>query len=213
MQQMPPTRLQQQTNLSVETPYQGAEEHTDYTHLIEGDLAPVGRVHLVHLGPQVGDQRDNHILAEMDADANMGAQKLRVQSRRGPFKRSGGRSRVMDRSAHVAYRRRGRALEITVTRGVTAHEMETLIGKVGAHRLATHGSFLYFIKGNSRKKVGSLDRVDLSKLRDKIHECLTKYRVCGLMIQDTKERGALHKAYSHGMEMKENYRAADFGSK
>ena len=197
----------------VETPYQGAEGHTSYTHLIEGDLAPVGRVHLVHIGPHVGDQRDDHILAEMDADANMGAQKLREQSRRGPFKRSEGRSRVMDKSAHVAYRRRGRTLEITISRGVTTYEMETLIGKLGAHRLATHGSFLYIIKGNSRKKIGTLDRVDLNKLRDKIYECLDKYSTAGLLIQDTAERGALHKAYSHGMEMKENYRSADFGSK
>ena len=210
---MPVSRLQQQTDLTVETPYQGATTHTDYTHLIEGDLAPVGRVHLVHLGPHVGDQRDNHILAEMDADANMGAQKLREQSRRGPFKRLGGRSRVMDKSAHVAYRRRGRALEITISRGITDYEMDTLIGKLGAHRLATHGSFLYIIKGNSRKKIGLLDRVDLNKLRDQIHECLGKYSTAGLLVQDTAERGALHKAYSHGMEMKENYRSADFGSK
>ena len=214
MQQMPPTQLQQQTNLSVETPYQGADGsgHTSYTHLIKGDLAPVGRVHLVHLGPSVGDQRDSHILTEMDADANMGAQNLREQSRRGPFKRSGGKSRVMDRSAHVAYRRRGRALEITISRGVTDYEMDTLVGKLGAHRLATHGAILYIIKGNSRKKVGTLDRVDMTKLRDQVYECLDKYRACGLLVQDTQERGALHKAYSHGMEMKENYRS-QFGSK
>lgn len=188
-------------------------EHTSYTHLIEGDFAPVGRVHLVHLGPEVGDQRQDHILAEMDADANMGAQKLREQSRRGPFKRSGGRSRVMDRSAHVAYRHRGRAMEITIRRGITDHEMETLMGKLGAHRMATHGSFLYMIKGNSRKKIANLDRIDFTKLRIKIDECLNKYRVCGLLIQDTQERGTLHKAYSHGMQMKENYRSMDFGSK
>ena len=86
-------------------------------------------------------------------------------------------------------------------------------GKLGAHRLATHGAFLYIIKGNSKKKVGNLDRVDLRKLRDRIYDCLNKFRTCGLLVQDTKTRGTLHKAYSHGMEMKENYRSMDFGSK
>ena len=214
MDARPPSRQQQQTSLAVETPYQGAET-TSYTHMIEGDIRPaVGRVHLVRLGDQVGDARDSHLLTEMDADANMGAKKLREQSRRGPFKSSTGRSRVMDRSAHVAYRRRLRALEITISRGVTLHEMDTLIGKLGAHRLATHGSFLFIIKGTSRKKVGALDRIDLRKLRDKIHECLDKHRACGLLVQDTQERGTMHKAYSHGMEMKENFRQArsHFGS-
>jgi len=212
MGRRPPSRQQQQTSLAVETPYQGAET-TSYTHMIEGDIRPaVGRVHLVRIGDQAGDERDNHILAEMDADANMGAKKLREQSRRGPFKSSTGRSRVMDRSAHVAYRRRLRALEITISRGVTMHEMDTLIGKLGAHRLATHGSFLYFIKGNSRKKLGALDRIDLRKLRDQIEECLDKHRACGLLVQDTQERGTMHKAYSHGMEMKENFRKMHFGS-
>jgi hypothetical protein len=148
----------------------------------------------------------------MDADANMGAQKLREQSRRGPFKSSSGRSTIMDKSAHVTYRRRNRALEITISRGVTMHEMDTLLGKLGAHRLATHGSMLYIIKGNSRKKIGNMDRVDLRKLSDKIYECLNSHRVCGLLVQDTQERGALHKAYSHSMDMKENFRKAQFGS-
>ena len=117
----------------------------------------------------------------------------------------------MDRSAHVSYRSRGGALEITISRGVINHEMETLIGKLGAHRLATHGAFLYIIK--QLEKEGNLDRVDLRKLRDRIYDCLNKYRTCGLLVQDTKTRGTLHKAYSHGMEMKENYRSMDFGSK
>ena len=119
----------------------------------------------------------------------------------------------MDKSAHVAYRRRHRALEVTISRGVTSHEMETLIGKLGAHRLSAHGTILYFIKGNSRKKIGELDRVDLDKLRDKIVDCLDKSRVCGLLIQDTQERGVLHKGYSHSMEVKQNFRSLDFGSK
>jgi len=117
----------------------------------------------------------------MDADANMGAKTLREQSRRGPFKASSGRSRVLDRSAHVSYRRRGKALEITIRRGVTEYELDTLIGKLGAHRVGSHNAFLYIIKGNSKKKIGVLDRIDLTKLRDKIEECLITFRVVGLL--------------------------------
>jgi hypothetical protein len=177
----------------VETVYHGAERNTSYTHLIEGDLAPVGRVHLVKMGDAVGDQRENHIMSQMDADSNMGAQLLREQSKRGPFKRSSGRSRVMDRSAHVSYRRRLGAIEITITRGITDHELDTLISKMGAHRLSTHGAFLYILKGNSKKLVARLDKVNLETFRNKIRDCLDKYPRMGLLIQDTYEKGALHK--------------------
>ena len=66
----------------------------------------MGRVHLVGLGPDVGDQHPTHFLSQLDADANMGAQNLRERSRKGPFRSSKGRSRVMNRTAHVTYRRR-----------------------------------------------------------------------------------------------------------
>ena len=118
----------------------------------------------------------------------------------------------MDRSAHVAYKVRGRGVEITISRGVTDHEMDTLIGKLSAHRLATHESLLFIIKGNTRRKIGPLDKVDMSKLRQWIHDCLGKHRVCGLLIQDTKGRGVLHKPLAHSMEAKDNYRSAHFGS-
>lgn len=182
-------------------------QNTSYTHLIQGDLAPFGRMHLVQLGPDVGDEHERHMLTEMDADANMGAKNLVKASRRGPFKRSGGRSRVMDRSAHVVYRRRGRALEITISRGITSYEMETLIGKLNVHRLGTHGCLVFLIKGNSRKKLGNIDDIALEKLRDKIHKMLTKSRVIGLLLQDSRERGILHKAHSHGMQQKDAYRS------
>jgi len=207
------TAQHQKTHLAVENVYVGATEHTSYTHLIRGDLAPVGRVHLVKMGNMVGDQRDNHILAEMDADSNMGARALREQSRRGPFKNSSGRTRVLDRSAHVSYRRRGRAMEITIRQGVTEYEMATLIGKLSAHRMGTHGALLFLIKGRSKKKMGSLDRIDMNKLRDKLWDCTHKYRVTGLLIQDTLEKGALHRAATHKMSMKENLRDLNvFGS-
>jgi hypothetical protein len=177
-------------------------EHTSYTHLIEGDLAPVGRVHLVSLGPDVGDQRTSHFMTQMDADANMGANNLR-HTRRGPFKTSTGRSRVMDRSRHVAYRRRGHAMEITVRRGVTDYEMETLIGKLSAHRISSQHADLFLI-ASSRKNLGDLDRIDMGKLRDRIYTELQKRATIGLLLQDRISKGILHKGYSHSMTFREN---------
>lgn len=173
--------------------------HTSYTHLIHGDLAPVGRVHLVSLGPDTGDQREQHILTQLDADANMGAQNLRQRSRRGPFRQSTGRSRVMDRSAHVAYRRRGHALEITIRRGVTEYEIDVLIGKLSSHRMASQRADLYIIS-SSRKKLGDLDRIDMSKLRRMIDNELKKRATIGLLVQDCYTKGLLHKGYSHSMD-------------
>ena len=201
------TTQQMQVSLAVD------DAHRSYTHLIEGNFAPVGRVHLVRMGPQTGDEQDNHILAQMSADSNMGAKKL--HARRGPFKHSGGsgRSRIMDRSAHVSYRRRGMTLEITIRRNVTEYELDTVFAKLGAHRIGSHGALLFIIKGRSEKKLGSLDRVDFSKLRDMVYDCLKTYGVAGILVVDTVRRGALHKGYTHGMEMKESLRQADFGSK
>ena len=205
-----PAQVRQQS-LITQPSASGLTEHTSYTHLIEGDLAPVGRVHLVALGPDTGDEREQHILTQLDADSNMGAQRLKEQSRRGPFKSHGGRSRVMDRSAHVTYRRRHMALEITIQRGVTQYEMETLVGKLGAHRMSTVGTKLFLIKAGSKKTLGDLARVDLSKLEDKIRKCLDDYRFVGLLLQDTKRRGVLHTGASHGMVGKENQRTVNFG--
>jgi hypothetical protein len=199
--QPPRTARQRQQSLTAtaQATATGMTSHTSYTHLIHGDLAPVGRVHLVSLGPDTGDQREQHILTQLDADANMGAQNLRQRSRRGPFRQSTGRSRVMDRSAHVAYRRRGHTLEITIRRGVTEYEIEVLIGKLSSHRMASQRADLYIIS-SSRKKLGDLDRIDMSKLRTMIDNELKKRATIGLLVQDCYTKGLLHKGYSHSMD-------------
>jgi hypothetical protein len=46
-----------------------------------------------------------------------------------------------------------------------------------------------------------------------VYDCLKTYGVAGILVVDTVRRGALHKGYTHGMEMKESLRQADFGSK
>ena len=209
----PPTPHYQRTNLFVapasshgEDDVAGTTGHTSYTHLIEGDLAPVGRVHLVGLGPDVGDQRENHFLVEMDADSNMGAKRLRERSRRGPFKTSSGRSTILSHSAHVEYRRRGNGIEVTVRRGVTDKELETLMSKLRAHAVGKVESFLYIIKGGRRKKIGRIGAVSFTKLRLRIDEALEKYRTVGLLVQDSITRGILHKSSTHNMKTAQNLR-------
>ena len=180
---------------------------TSYNHLIEGDIAPIGRVHLVTLGPLVGDEESRHFLAEMDADSNMGAKRMLDAGRRGPFKGSSG-NRIMDRSAHVTYRRRGHSIEITVLRGVTSYELDTLIGKLGAHRISTTRSTLFFSDGR-KKKMGLLDQIDLEKLREKIENALDKRRQIGIEISDQSHRGIMHKAGAHKRAMKASMRSGE----
>ena len=195
-------------HLRVENAPGGLTGHTSYTHLIQGDLAPIGRVHLVGMGPLVGDEESRHFLAEMDADSNMGATRMQDSGRRGPFKGSSGVSRIMDRSAHVLYRRRGHCIEITVHRGASTYELDTLVGKLGAHRLSTVKSHLFFIDGR-KKNLGSLDQVDLEKLRTKIDKALDKKRQIGISICDEMQRGIMHKADGHKRAMKASMRSGE----
>jgi len=204
MRMAPPVRDRKmlhtmRTSLNAQPNALTVTDHTSYNHMIEGDLAPVGRVHLVALGPDVGDENENHILTQLDADANMGAQNLRMRARRGPFRTSTGRSRIMGSSAHVSYRRRGYTIEITVRRGVTGTEMDVLISKLCAHRMASQEATVFLING-TRKKMGTLDRIDMEKLRSKIEKELTKRATIGILIQDSVSKGILHKGYSYSME-------------
>ena len=193
-------------DLRVENAPVAPEIETSYNHMIQGELAPIGRVHLVSMGPLVGSEESRHFLAEMDADSNMGATAMAVGSRRGPFKHSTGSSRIMDRSAHITYRRRGHNLEITVLRGVSSYEMDTLIGKLGAHRVSTVSTHVFIIDGK-RKKLGNIDRVDLEKLRTMIHKVLETRRKVGILLTDTKEHGILHDKTGHERSMKAHMRA------
>lgn len=197
---------QARRDLRVENSPTGISDYTSYTHLIQGDLAPIGRVHLVTLGPLVGDEESRHFLAEMDADSNMGARRMVDSGRRGPFKTSSGSSRVMERSAHVLYRRRGHSIEITVLRGVSSYELDTLLGKLGAHRLSTVRTHVFFFNGKKRK-IGLLDNVDLEKLREQIQKALEKRRQIGIEIADEKQRGILHKPGGHTRAMKASMRS------
>ena len=151
-------------------------------------------MHLVGVGA-LGDERD-HFLRQMDADANMGAKALGHASRKGPFRNAIGRSTVVSRTAHIVFRLRGKAVEITIRRGVTSQEMESLISKLTAHRLSTHRTLVFFVERKSRK-LGRLDQIDLEKLKRKVFEGLTKHREVGIRLMDTSRRGATHHEKTH----------------
>ena len=176
-------------------------EALNAVHLMQTDtdLQPVmGAVHLLN---PASDFSDKHFMLDVDADINEGQKTMVERSRRGPFREQKGASTIMDRSAHVMYRKRGGAFEITVRRGISAFELDTLIGKLGAHRMSTVKTHLFFIDGK-KKKLGLLDHVSLEKLRDKIHSALDKRRQIGIELCDEKDRGIMHKASGHKRGMK-----------
>ena len=177
------------------------ESSTRFQFLASGDVAApsAGRVHYVAMGPL--GREPVHFLKEMDADSNMGAKKLRDSSRKGPFRTERGSSRVLSRTRHITYRRRGHALEITISRGVTAEEMDELVGKLAAHRVSTSGTMLWLIDSKS-KKMGKLSQIDLIKLRDKVLETLSSRRTVGLRLLDKPgKHGAMLKESNHSHRM------------
>ena len=176
---------------------------TRFIHDASGDVvAPsAGRVHYVAMGPL--GMESVHFLKEMDADSNMGATSLLNSTRKGPFRAERGSSRVLSRTKHVTYRRRGHTLEITVSRGATPAEMDELVGKLAAHRISTTETVLWFVDSKS-KKMGKLNNIDLLKLRDKIMETLSSRRVVGLRLVDKPDKhGAMFRESNHSHTMTE----------
>ena len=99
------------------------------------------------------------------------------------------------------YRKRGYTLEITIKRGVNEHEMDTLIGKLAAHRIGSHRCVVTLVVGKE-KKLGDITRIDLEKLRKKLYAELEKRATIGLTLTDVEAKGILHKGFAHEMKFK-----------
>ena len=113
----------------------------------------------------------------------------------------------MDRSAHVTYRKRAGAFEITVRRGAVKTEIQQLLSKLSMHRMSVHGSHGVIIKGSKRFRLGPLAEINLQYLSELVDECLRSYGTCGLEITETQAgRGALYKAGAHSARFKSNAR-------
>ncbi len=183
-------------------------EALNAVHLLQTDggfSQPVmGRVHIVQPSQHYSDK---HFMHDVEGDINEGHKVLVERSRRGPFKDQKGRSTVMDRSAHVTYRKRAGAFEITARRGVTPVEMLQLLSKLGIHRMSVYGSHLVIIKGSKRFRLGPLAEINLKYLTELVEECIDQYGSCGLEITESRAgSGALYKAGPHSARFKSNAR-------
>ena len=163
----------------------------------DNDVVPaMGAVHMVR--PE--GMHDKHFMRDMHGDINEG-QKLMVERSKkklGPFRDRGGRSTIMDSSAHVMYRNRSGTMEITVRRNVTTSEIRVLFSKLSAHRMSASGSNVVLIKGGKRFRLGKLSEIDMHYLRKLIEECLAQYGSCGIEITEAQQgRGAMYDRKLH----------------
>ena len=186
--------------LRAEVVQQRNYEVLNGVHLLQtdNDLQPaMGAVHIVQPASNFSEK---HFMFDIEGDINEGQKVLVERSKRGPFREQRGRSTVMDRSAHVTYRKRRGAFEITVRRGVVNAELQQMLSKLSKHRMHQGGSHVVIIKGGRRYKLGLLTEIDLRYLLDLISECVSTYGNCGLEITEEVAgsgplyRGNLHKA-------------------
>ena len=178
-------------------------QNLSQVHLLQTDnnVQPVmGAVHMVKPAANFSDK---HFMFDVEGDINEGQKNIGERSRRGPFRDQSGSSTIMDRSAHVVYRKRNGAFEITVRRGVINGELQQMLSKLSKHRMHQGGSRVVIIKGGRRYKLGLLTEIDLRYLLDLVSECVSQYGNCGLEI--TEERagsGPLYKGQMHRARFK-----------
>jgi hypothetical protein len=175
-------------------------------HLLQTDndvQAVMGAVHMVRPGAHYGDK---HFMHDMDGDINQGQRIMVEKSRKGPFREQSGRSTVMDSSAHVVYRKRAGAFEITVRRGAIQQEFQQLLNKLQMHRLSAFGSYVTIIKGNKRYRLGKLSDVSLRQLQELIEECIDQYGTCGIEVTESGGQAGSGGIY-HGSMHKSRFKA------
>ena len=190
--------------LRAEVVQQQNYEALNGVHLLQTDHGfsqPVmGTVHLVRAAPAASDK---HFMHDVDGDINEGQKVLVERAKRGPFRGQSGRSTVMDSSAHVIYRKRAGAMEITVKRGVVGAEVRQMMSKLTMHRMSAFGSHVVLIKGTKRFRLGPLAEINLKYLKQLVYECLQQYGSCGLEITQSRAgQGALYKPGVHGARFK-----------
>ena len=113
----------------------------------------------------------------------------------------------MDRSAHVLYRKRKGAMEITVSRGIIGSEIKLLFAKLQRHRLTSPVTAVIFIKAGKKYRLGRLDQLDMARLRRLIEECLASYTKCGIqLVEAAGGRGAIYKPRVHSAKFKSKIR-------
>ena len=165
-------------------------QHYHLMHDLTGAQPMMGRAHVVRADDSATSK---HWLHDVQGDINEGATALMVKARRGPFKDQRGASQVLDRSAHVMYRRRHRTMEVTVKRGVSASEMDLLLSKIMSQQVSAPGCLVVMVKGNKRYSMGTIGKLRMKTLRALIHECLDQYATCGLHLIEAGRVGSMAK--------------------
>ena len=193
--------------LRAEVVHRENYEALNGVHLLQTDnnVQPtMGAVHIVHPASYYNDK---HFMLDIEGDINEGQKVLVKRSKRGPFKDQSGRSTVMDRSAHVTYRKRAGAFEITIRRGVISSELQQMVSKLNMHRMSIHGSHVVIIKGTKRYRLGPLGDINMKYLLDLVGECVQQYGSCGLEITEAQAgTGALYKGGAYSARFKSNAR-------
>jgi hypothetical protein len=193
--------------LRAEVVHQYNYEILNGVHLLQTDNDVQPMMGTVHIVQPAEDFNDKHFMFDIEGDINEGHKVLVERSKRGPFRAESGRSTVMDRSAHVTYRKRAGAFEITIRRGVIASEMKQMLSKLSMHRMSVHGSHIVIIKGSKRFRLGPLGEINFKYLSDLVDECIQQYGSCGLEITERQAgRGSLYKGHTHGARFKSSAR-------
>ena len=188
----------------------GSSNYAHWLHTGDGGRQGyMGAVHMVRPPQRIHrESMANHFMTELEEDANRGQQML-FHKAKGPF-RSRDPSRIQARSAHITYRRRGNVTEITITRGISNHELELLQSKLSMHRSYHQNTVVSIIVGRTDSNVGYLHQVDISKLVTRIMLKLGKSRVIGLKLTDSLSSAPMRDIHSHRMAMshtrQHNYR-------
>ncbi len=169
---------------------------TDLVHRFQSLEMP-SRVHMVRAASHIR----GHIMENMWEDVNMGQRRARERhGRRGPFAKRRGRSRVMNKSANVQGRSRGKLYETTIRRKATNYELELIMKKLRLHLESGVGSVLFMHFGRTRQLLGDLTDIDLEDLKRRIRKKLERHPVVGIELADARVGGALHHPRTHSAQ-------------
>ena len=178
-----------------------------HVHLLQTDNNVQPMMGAVHMIKPAANYSDKHIMFDVDGDINEGQKAMVERSRKGKPFQQGGRSTIMDRSAHIVYRKRQGVFEITVRRGVIDAELQQMLSKLSMHRMHMGGSHVVIIKGGRRYKLGLLTDLDLRHLLDLASECVSSYGVCGIeIVESSAGSGPLYKGEMHKARFKSKSR-------
>ena len=155
-------------------------------------------------------QDSQHFMVQLDADSNMGITTAWKRQEQDPFQAETElqgprlvRSRIMNRSAHVSYRRRKSTLEITISSEPSSFELDTLFARLGAHLNSTYDTIVFLLVGKKKTNLGALDRLNFEALRTRLESLTGRHRQVGVLLVDQKQKGLLHKREGYSFDMTE----------